>query len=711
VSSSSPTIRLSAAGLAAGAAMGLSDVVGAVITPDLASRGAGFFLAGTALWCLAGWVLACLAGIYVLSLGALHARVVPAPERRSALAGRLLEALMLALPPSLLLALPVSTLFEGRRVASTLVGWLGPSLVTLALFLLFLVWGLLHRWAEGNPAIRALLAAGLATAAVALRVADSILLPGLYLAFHDLATVLCLACLLGGALQLLPRPRRCPSPGREVPRLAALAPPVLLLFLLIARFSLLDNQDRRYAWRLPAAVERLARNVRGIADLDGDGVSPLFGGGDCDDLAAHIHPFKRDLPGNGIDEDCNGEDATPAQSRAAAAAWLSSAGEPVRLTGDALPAAAAAADNVLLISVDALRYDHAFGDSGAPLLGCLGELTDGLTVFRRAFAPATSTQLSVPAMLTSRHRFWEAKGSLARDFVAGHATTLLLTHRAFVEQLARPLGREQYPAYPLADRFQRTILVGGPPRAGEWGMGAHRFTAEELTDRALAAWRETSGRKLVWVHYFDLHQWNHLDQFRRAGSPKARYGLVLARIDEAVRRLVTALEAMGDLDSTLVIFFADHGEGLGDRNIQYHTKLVYNVLARVPLALHVPGGRSRVVDEPVSLLDLRPTLQVLSQGRRCPDCRGHSLHGFLSSSPPSWDHPLLISDFYQQAVISGGYKLVFDRFSHTVELYALAADPLEDHSLVEAKPDVTARLLLLLKAHPHYLEPGGRAVR
>lgn len=82
----------------------------------------------------------------------------------------------------------------------------------------------------------------------------------------------------------------------------------------------------------------------------------------------------------------------------------------------------------------------------------------------------------------------------------------------------------------------------------------------------------------------------------------------IRRVDEGLGRLLDALRSMDLLDDTIVAFTSDHGSHFRTRNSEYK-RSCHDGSIRVPLALRGPGfAGGRVLDAPVSTLDLPPTL-------------------------------------------------------------------------------------------------------
>ena len=63
----------------------------------------------------------------------------------------------------------------------------------------------------------------------------------------------------------------------------------------------------------------------------------------------------------------------------------------------------------------------------------------------------------------------------------------------------------------------------------------------------------------------------------------------LLAVDEGVERIVGALAATGELDSTLLVFTSDNGMQHGEHRIQFGKNLPYEESLRVPLMIRGPG--------------------------------------------------------------------------------------------------------------------------
>ena len=174
-----------------------------------------------------------------------------------------------------------------------------------------------------------------------------------------------------------------------------------------------------------------------------------------------------------------------------------------------------------------------------------------------------------------------------------------------------------------------------------------------------------------------------MEQWRKVWA--AHLGLVNLA-DAGIGRILNALEASGQAENTIVVFTADHGDHLGQHRM-YQKMEMYEQAIRIPLMVRMPGADARVFDNPVSHLDLMPTLLDLTGVELPGDLDGISLRDSILSgiSPPE---RLVFSQYsgnptvgdIRQAAIGKRYKYVYDP-ADAPELYDLEQDPLETRNL------------------------------
>jgi arylsulfatase A-like enzyme len=184
-------------------------------------------------------------------------------------------------------------------------------------------------------------------------------------------------------------------------------------------------------------------------------------------------------------------------------------------------------------------------------------------------------------------------------------------------------------------------------------------------------------------------------------------------MDAEIARIVERLEALGLADDTLLIFAGDHGEEFLEHGSVFHGETLYGEMLDVPLILWGPGRvpAGVTVDATVELIDVLPTLvelagletrHAVSGASLAPRLRGAAVGSpgpaFAEKAVDAEPEPGTRGRIGSVAAISadGRWKLIHNHVRSDgvpeLELYDRRADPLDQHDLAAAHPEVVAEL-------------------
>jgi arylsulfatase A-like enzyme len=325
--------------------------------------------------------------------------------------------------------------------------------------------------------------------------------------------------------------------------------------------------------------------------------------------------------------------------------------------------------NIIIVVIDTLRQDALRTyNKEAQSLDALDAFSERAAVFENALAPSSWTLPSLASLLTGmypdRHGAAHPRLALPERF----ATIGTAAHEEGYETIAFTDGVYVSPPFGVARGFDWFNDTAGPdarpmpdlPRGGE----PHPESGTEMFDRGLHYLRARSpGDKpfLLLLHTYSVHDYFRAHPWAVAEVPEAAnmdanaiyclisrefctegiwpqfralYDAEVRHMNAAFGELMTTLEELGLADSTYVLFTADHGEGFEPENQRVHHggRLDLDVI-RVPLLIAGPGIAARRIAEPVSLVDVMPTvLDVL--GSAAPDTvEGVSLLPRIAGAP------------------------------------------------------------------------------
>jgi arylsulfatase A-like enzyme/Flp pilus assembly protein TadD len=335
--------------------------------------------------------------------------------------------------------------------------------------------------------------------------------------------------------------------------------------------------------------------------------------------------------------------------------------------------------NLLLITIDTLRADRvSCYDSRHLKTPHIDALATEGALFTRAFANTSTTLPSHTNILLGVSPLYHGV----------HENSFFVVHKDFLT-LAEHLKAAGYVtgafvgAFPLDKKFG--LDQGFDVYDDDFGhrSSSNRQELERRAEDVLAKafqWIKTQTSPwFLWVHCYDPHDpYTPPAPFSEqyAQSP---YDGEVAYVDAELGKFMLGLREGQRLEDTFVVFTGDHGESLGQHGEMTHGFFAYNTGIWIPMIISGPEIKARRVEQPVSHLDIFPTVCDLLSLEKPKFLQGQSLMSALRGRkfPDRTIYFESLSPYYSmgwaplQGFIRGGVKFIE---SPLPELYDLNKD-------------------------------------
>ena len=187
---------------------------------------------------------------------------------------------------------------------------------------------------------------------------------------------------------------------------------------------------------------------------------------------------------------------------------------------------------------------------------------------------------------------------------------------------------------------------------------------------------------------------------------RARTTAMVEMVDTAIGQLLSTLDEQGLRDNTLIVFTADHGDGLGDHGIMGKGPWGYRSIIETPLLISGPGVRQGVSESVISDVDLAPSMASALGLDPMPFANGLDLSAhFERDDAPTREAALLeyrngfAAEDYACAGLVTATETYLRYEDGVEELTDLSTDPEEHHNLAAADLEHTQRLRSQLLDH------------
>jgi arylsulfatase A-like enzyme len=157
-------------------------------------------------------------------------------------------------------------------------------------------------------------------------------------------------------------------------------------------------------------------------------------------------------------------------------------------------------------------------------------------------------------------------------------------------------------------------------------------------------------------------------------------------VDEQIGRIIEALTRRRLMEETLIIFFSDHGDMMGDHHL-WRKSYPYAGSARVPMMVRWPEGmlsasRGSSLDQVVELRDVLPTFLDAAGAPPARPLDGRSLLRLIGGKDSEWrsyldlEHGVCYGpENHWNALTDATHKYIFHALDAHEQLFDLSRDP------------------------------------
>jgi len=377
-------------------------------------------------------------------------------------------------------------------------------------------------------------------------------------------------------------------------------------------------------------------------------------------------------------------------------------------------------ENTILITIDTLRKDMlgAYGSKEGltPFIDSLGK--NGL-VFESPYATGPYTQASFQGILSSEYYLEYGKEKkLNKDktliaeplkdqgiYTAGFHSNAYLSYYFGYNK-----GWEIFYDSMADDVTDMHPFI----RGGEINSKVKEFLSNFSFSKPL----------FLWVHYMDVHEPYIAEEYilskidpsiklskdqmfamfkdvvlprdikdsNKVDTLKKLYMAKVAETDNYIKELFTIFESHNLLDSSTTIITSDHGDEFAEHGGLSHDGKMYAELVNVPLLIYNKFFGQTTIDNPISLIDIPPTICSMFGVEQAASFKGKSLYPFEDIKPYTLygeavgkiGHKGKDTDKPVHFIINDGIKAIYKKDGSLWESYDVNNDP-KDISDISSK--------------------------